>query len=74
MLHFERTNDGTSLKPENIDLLYSAKSGVIIVYDLVRVMAELVQRLLLAECLCARWCPGELEARLDEITSLRQKR
>jgi hypothetical protein len=34
-------------------------------FDLMAVIWDLAQRLLLAERLCNRWCPGELEARLS---------
>jgi len=35
-------------------------------YDLVAVVGILMKRLLLAEMLCRRWCPGELESRWEE--------
>ena len=41
-------------------------------FELQTVCRDLVQRLLLAERLCRRWCPDELEARFQDRLSLRR--
>jgi hypothetical protein len=42
-------------------------------YDMSMILADLVERLMLAEKLCRRWIPGELECRLADQRARRRE-